>query len=78
MKTSVSIPNQLYEKAERAARRLRMSRSELYAKALRAYLDTGRDEAVTEALNKVYLSKGSGLDEGLTRMQFASLVKNSG
>jgi metal-responsive CopG/Arc/MetJ family transcriptional regulator len=75
MKTAVSIPDHIFKEAERAARRLRITRSELYAKALRIYLDSGRGEAVTEALNNIYSAEKSGLDEALARMQFVSLAK---
>lgn len=37
MKTAISIPNLIFEEAEEAAKELRMSRSELYTKALREF-----------------------------------------
>lgn len=52
MKTAVSIPDDVFERAEELARRRRVSRSELYATALRALLD--EDEAVTARLNAVH------------------------
>lgn len=53
MKTAVSIPDDVFEKADLLAKELRMSRSELYATALRALL---ADEAsVTERLNRVHV-----------------------
>jgi metal-responsive CopG/Arc/MetJ family transcriptional regulator len=39
MKTAVSIPDRIFESAERFTRRRGMTRSELYAKALDAYLE---------------------------------------
>ena len=38
MKTAVSVPNEVFERAERLAKRLEVSRSELYSRALREYL----------------------------------------
>jgi len=38
MRTAVSIPDCIFKKAERLARRMGMSRSELYARALHEYL----------------------------------------
>ncbi|MBW2720031.1 MAG: ribbon-helix-helix protein, CopG family [Deltaproteobacteria bacterium] len=38
MKTAVSVPNEVFERAERLAKRLKVSRSELYSRALREYL----------------------------------------
>jgi hypothetical protein len=52
VKTAVSIPDDVFEQAERLARRNNVSRSELYATALRALL--ADDAAVTEQLNRVY------------------------
>lgn len=39
MKTAVSMPDDLFHLAEAAARRLRVSRSELYANAITEYLN---------------------------------------
>lgn len=75
MKTAVSIPDEIYKEADRTARRMRVSRSALYAKALQFFLETHRDEGVTEALDALYSKEGSGLDSALAPMQFGSLPK---
>ena len=54
MKTAISIPDTLFEAAERMAHRLAISRSELYARAMAEYLEQHRYQNVTKALNKVY------------------------
>jgi metal-responsive CopG/Arc/MetJ family transcriptional regulator len=51
MKTAVSIPDDVFEKGEKAARRLKMSRSELYARAVEAYVDAHTPDAITESWN---------------------------
>ena len=53
MKTAVSIPDDLYAEAEQMARRLKRSRSGLYADAVREYLTRHDDDAITGALNQV-------------------------
>lgn len=53
MKTAVSIPDEVFEKAERLARRSNRSRSELYSAALREYLARHAGDEVTEALNRI-------------------------
>ena len=53
MKTAISIPDAIYAEAERLARRLRKSRSQLYAEAMAAYLRRHDPEALTEAFNRV-------------------------
>lgn len=52
MKTAVSIPDDVFDAAEDLARRSNISRSELYARALKALLE--QDQKVTDTLNHVY------------------------
>lgn len=74
MKTAVSIPEELFQSAEGFARRLGMTRSELYAKALRDYLREHRGEGVTELLDQVYGAEEEGeLDSALAQLQGGSL-----
>lgn len=75
MKTAVSIPDSLFKSAERAARALGLSRSELYARALAAYLEQVRRQDITERLNRVYASQSSAIDPAIQQMQIASLDK---
>ena len=46
MKTAVSIPNSVFLAADALARRLRKSRSRLYAEAVAEYLDRHAPEAI--------------------------------
>lgn len=75
MKTAISIPDEVFDEAERAAKRLGVSRSELYANAVRNYLDRHRDENITEELNQLYGDIDSSLPPELDRMQHRSLGK---
>ncbi len=77
MKTAISIPDEIFESADRAAKALGVSRSELYARAVREYLERSRREGVTERLNEIYgqVDSESTLDERLESMQIASLEK---
>lgn len=60
VKTAVSIPDDLFERADRLARRRRMSRSALYAEALKMLIDADdTDAAVTARLDAVYSSAES-------------------
>ena len=63
MKTAVSIPDDVFNEAEALARRTNVSRSELYASALRALLVA--DANITETLNEIY--RGLPSDPGVTR-----------
>jgi metal-responsive CopG/Arc/MetJ family transcriptional regulator len=73
MKTAISIPDRLFNAAEEAARRLDISRSELYARALEEYLAARREAEVTNRLNEVYTQAPARVDPLLAKMQFASL-----
>ncbi len=73
MKTAISIPDRLFEAAERLARRLGMSRSELYSKAVASYVDANLSQGVRERLDALYEAEPSELDEDLEKMQFESL-----
>ena len=53
MKTAVSVPNELFEEAEHLAKRLKISRSELYAKALSEFVSRHAPDAVTDSFNRV-------------------------
>jgi len=58
MKTAVSIPDDVYEGAERLARRTKKSRSRLFSDALREYLAHHAPDEVTEAMNRVCADAG--------------------
>ncbi|MEK7862252.1 MAG: ribbon-helix-helix protein, CopG family, partial [Chloroflexota bacterium] len=53
MKTAVSIPDEVFEKVERLARRARRSRSEVFSAALREYVARHTPDEVTEAMDRV-------------------------
>jgi hypothetical protein len=52
MKTAISLPDKLFQKAEAAAKDIGVSRSKLIQIALEEFLRRRRDEAVTAALNR--------------------------
>jgi predicted transcriptional regulator len=53
MKTAVSLPDRVFADAERLARRLRKSRSRLYADAVAEYVARHDVEEVTAAMDRV-------------------------
>lgn len=63
MKTAVSIPDEIFEEAERLAERLRTSRSQLYSQALREYVRRHAPGHVTESINRVIEDVGTDEDE---------------
>ena len=73
MKTAISVPDRLFDAAERMSRKLGISRSRLYALAVEAYLKSHRTHRVKEALNAAYQSEASEMDPALRAMQDASV-----
>ena len=73
VKTAISIPDDVFEAAEAAAKRAGISRSQLFVEAVKLFLRTHRDGGVTERLNQVYDGVDSRLDPALLRMQLASI-----
>lgn len=63
MKTAVSVPNGLFERADRFARRTGKSRSEVFQDALREYLARHAPDEITEATNRVVESAGESAEE---------------
>lgn len=76
MKTAVSLPDELFEAADTLARRLRVSRSQLYASALEAFVQRYRDETITKALNRVYDQESSSLAPVISALQRASIPRD--
>ena len=69
------MPDSVFHAAESLAKRLGVSRSELFRKAVEAYIETHKHDRVREALDDVYAEESSSLDEALAQMQRTSLDK---
>jgi metal-responsive CopG/Arc/MetJ family transcriptional regulator len=63
MKTAVSIPDDVFELAERLARRTKKSRSKLFSEALREYVARHAGDEVTDAMDRVCAQLGTQRDE---------------
>jgi metal-responsive CopG/Arc/MetJ family transcriptional regulator len=77
MKTAISIPDEIYHSADQLAKRLSMSRSELYSKAVSNYINAHKNEAVTKALDQIYAKEKSEIDPVINVMQLRSLPKEA-
>ncbi len=76
MKTAISIPDKIFNSAEALAQRLKVSRSELYTKAVEDYLKRNKNQGVTEILNDVYRENSNSLDDELYSIQTQSIGKD--
>ena len=66
MKTAISIPDKIFRDAERLCRKLKKSRSQVYAEAVTEYIARHDPEAVTDAMNRVCEEIGDYLDPAIS------------
>lgn len=76
MKTAISLPDKLFREAERQARRVRKSRSQLYGEALAEYLARHAADRVEEALNNVCGQLGEQRDPFLSEASRRTLTRS--
>jgi metal-responsive CopG/Arc/MetJ family transcriptional regulator len=63
MKTAISLPDDVFEEADRLAAELKTSRSQLYSRALREFVARHAPDRLTEAMNRVIDEVGPEIDE---------------
>jgi metal-responsive CopG/Arc/MetJ family transcriptional regulator len=76
MKVAVSIPDDVFEEADALAARLHTSRSDIYARALAAYVGEHDHDRVTEAMNLVVDAVGESAEE-FTRLAARRVLDRS-
>lgn len=76
MKTAVSIPDDVFEKVERLARRARRSRSEVFSAALREYVARHAPDEVTDSMNQV-CDRVAEQDDGFVRTAARRVLENT-
>ena len=75
MKTAISIPDKVFDSADRLARELNISRSQLYAKAVEEFVAEQTRTGVREKLDQVYAAESSAMDPALARAQAAAITR---
>jgi predicted transcriptional regulator len=73
MKVAISLPDPVFDAAERLAEELHVTRSKLYADAIAQYLETHGGSAVTAKLNAVYSRQSAALGWEYSLAQSASI-----
>jgi metal-responsive CopG/Arc/MetJ family transcriptional regulator len=74
MKIAISVPDEIFEAGEHLAKQLGLSRSQLYADALSAYLSERGAAAVTAKLNAVYAHESSKLEPVFAKSQLSRVA----
>lgn len=75
MKTAISLPDALFTSGDRLAKRLGVSRSELYARALAEFVAKHKGSDVTRRLDAVYAEAESRLDAAVMAAQLKTLPR---
>lgn len=73
MKVAISVPDPIFDAAERMAKERRVPRSQVFSEALEEYLARHDSSAVTAKLNAVYDGLKSRVDPALASAQYATL-----
>jgi predicted transcriptional regulator len=63
MKTAISVPDDVFHEAERLARRLKRSRSDVYSRAVSEYVARHGPDRVTEAMDQAVAEAGEAGDD---------------
>lgn len=74
MKTAVSIPDELFRSADELAKKLGLSRSRLYARAVADFVAKHRGGQVTRELDRVYATEESRLDPATRALEARSVA----
>lgn len=78
MKITISIPDELFQQAEKVAQDLELSRSALYAKALSELLARLRDDAITAQISAALRDAPIKADPAYTQSMRRELERNGG
>jgi len=67
VKTAISIQKPLFERAEKLARKMKVSRSRLFVIALEEYIQRRRNRELLDQINAAYADEPDPLEEPLRR-----------
>ncbi|MCU0755167.1 MAG: hypothetical protein MUE46_08600 [Xanthomonadales bacterium] len=73
MKVAISVPDPVFDAAERLAQDLGVSRSQLYAQALAEFLEARSSAAITARLNEVHGRESAQVEPELMAAQLQML-----
>lgn len=76
MKTVISLPDSLFESAEAMAAEMGIPRSQLYATAIREFVQAQKRTGITDSLNRVYEKVDQTPDPFLEALQLATLTRD--
>ena len=75
MKTAISLPSDVFDLSQRLAKKLKISRSAVFAMGVKRLGEEYDDEDITENLNSVYGKRKAEIDPVIVQMAALSLPK---
>lgn len=75
MKTAISLPSDVFDLSQRLAKKLKISRSAVFAMGVKRLGEEYDDEDITENLNRVYGKRKAEIDPVIVQMAALSLPK---
>jgi hypothetical protein len=69
MKTAISVPNHVFELSEKLAKKLKVSRSKIFAMGVRKLGEEYDDDDITARINKVCEEVDTSLDPTIKKYQ---------
>ena len=76
MKTAISVPNDIFELSEKLAKKLKVSRSKIFAMGVKKLAEEHDDDDVTARLNEFYEKERAEIDPVIMKMAALSLPKD--
>ena len=74
-KTAISVPPEIFKLSERLSKKLKMSRSAVFALGVKRLGEDYDDEQITERLNEFYGKEKAELDPVIVQMAALSLPR---
>lgn len=74
-KTAISVPPEIFKLSERLSKKLKMSRSAIFALGVKRLGEDYDDEQITERLNAFYSKEKAELDPVIVQIAALSLPK---
>jgi hypothetical protein len=74
MKTAISIPDRVFRSADTLAKRIGVSRSQLYSTAMEEFLARHQSRQVTARLDQIYDEEDSSISPELTNAQVKTIL----
>lgn len=75
MKTAISVPNDVFELSERLAKKLKVSRSQIFAMGVKKLGEELDDDEITAKLNEFYSKEKAEIDPVAMKLALLSLPK---